>query len=285
MKPNLFIVGAPKCGTTTLYRFLEEHRNVFISNPKEVNFFSRVELESQGLYYADYKATSEDEYLSLFKDSRDSNKIIAEASVSYLFYPNVAQRIHNFNHKAKIIIMLRNPVERAWSHYLMDKRLGLVEKSFMEIFQSRAEKDKLHHQQYFLLGNYSSQVEVYLKVFGKSRVKIILTEELKNNEEEVLRSLAAFLSVDDFNDVSQSSYNSYKNPRSLLVSSLYSVPAIRNLVKRFMPTVLQKYIADFIFDKKYPQLSESDLMTIKNYYRGDILRLEGLLLQDLTAWK
>src|SRR5882672_9220913 len=114
--PNFFIVGAPKAGTTSLYYYLSHHPEVFMSPVKEPNFFSYDETVKQNLYHKEKGVGKFEEYRQLFASSNGHHKAIGEASVSYLFYPSVPQRIHELVPKAKIIISLRNPVERAYSH-------------------------------------------------------------------------------------------------------------------------------------------------------------------------
>ena len=132
--PTFFIVGAPKAGTTSLYHYLEEHPEVYMSPIKETNFFSSKQMQEQELYYDATPIQSKNQYLELFKDV-SQEKQVGEASVSYLYYTGVAKKILEFNPKAKIVIMLRNPVDRAFSHFLMDKRLGLSISSFMDVIQ------------------------------------------------------------------------------------------------------------------------------------------------------
>ena len=177
MKVNLFIVGAPKAGTTSLHHYLNEYPEILMSIIKEPDFFSDIEIQEQGLYYGSSRINNITKYNSLFSDWIDES-IIGEASVSYLFYPNVPQRIKIYNDNSKIIIMLRNPIERAFSHYLMDYRLGLTSDTFEEEFDK---KNTLNFQQYFLLGNYFHQVKRYLDIFGKENVHIIWYSDFKEN--------------------------------------------------------------------------------------------------------
>lgn len=283
--PNFFIVGAPKCGTTALYRFLENHPQVFLSDPKEVNFFSKKELEEQSLYYQDFKPKNENEYLNLFKNVDTQHKIIGEASVSYLFYPEVASRIHSFNPDSKIVILLRDPVVRAWSHYLMDKRLGLVKKELMEIFQSEKERDKLNFQQYFLLGNYASQVEKYLELFGKKNVKIFFTEELKNKRDTIITELYRFLGIQDFELIEETKHNAFKEPKGFFLKKLYSISFIRKNIKKLIPQSILKRGVNFFFNSTPPSLNDQDKILLKKYYYDDVCKLEKLLTKDLTQWK
>ena len=129
MKVNTFIVGAPKTGTTSLYYYLNQHTNVCMSSIKEPNFFSAKEVNS--LFYKSQIVDDINEYHKLF--SQNKKQIIGEASVSYLFFDEVPNRIYKYNPKAKIIILLRNPIERALSHYLMDFRLGFCSENFEDI--------------------------------------------------------------------------------------------------------------------------------------------------------
>ena len=132
MKVNTFIVGAPKAGTSSLHFYLNQHPEICMSSVKEPNFFSAKEVEN--LYYNSQIVSSTKDYNSLFESDV---KIKGESSVSYLYYKEVAKRIYEYNAKAKIIIMLRKPVDRLFSHYLMDKRLGLCSVSLQEIYDNR----------------------------------------------------------------------------------------------------------------------------------------------------
>ena len=131
LKVDFFIVGAPKAGTTSLYYYLNEHPEIVMSTQKETDFFSDESLQKQRLYYGKNRIETIEKYHALFRQKQD--KIYGEASVSYLFYEDVPKKIKTYNPKAKIIIMLRNPTDRAFSHYLMDYRLGLLSTSLDRI--------------------------------------------------------------------------------------------------------------------------------------------------------
>src|SRR4051794_4060836 len=114
MMPNFFIVGTPKAGTTSLYHYLEEHHDIYMAPIKETNFFSYHEIKSQGLFYNEEHISSLNQYQEQFKSVKNE-KAVGEASVSYLYYPSVPLKIKEFNPKAKIIIVLRNPIDRGFS--------------------------------------------------------------------------------------------------------------------------------------------------------------------------
>ena len=121
-KPNLFLVGAPKAGSSLLWTMLKEHKDIFFStNPeKEINYFSYDELIHNSSY-KDYKVRSENDYLKVFKKGQ-SVKYLVDGSVSYFAYPLIPKKLYEFNSDAKIIVIVRDPVLRAFSHYNMDKR-------------------------------------------------------------------------------------------------------------------------------------------------------------------
>ena len=131
MKVDFFIVGAPKSGTTSLYHYLNEHFDVEMSSQKEPDFFSDESLQKQGMYYGRNRVDTIGKYNALFE--KEDVILRGEASVSYLYYEDVPKKIKEYNHDGKIIIILRNPIDRAFSHYLMDYRLGLISESFERV--------------------------------------------------------------------------------------------------------------------------------------------------------
>src|SRR5262245_44057756 len=135
--PNFFIVGAPKAGTTSLYEYLRRHPQVYMSPVKEPNYFSYADTVAQNLYHKEKGIEQWDEYVKLFEASNGAHAI-GEASVSYLFYPEVPRRLNEKFPDARIIIVLRNPVDRAYSHYYMEHKLGYVRESFDDIVMKRS---------------------------------------------------------------------------------------------------------------------------------------------------
>ena len=288
MLPNFIIVGAPKAGTTSLYHYLSEHPEVFMSEPKEVNFFSRKEIEAQGLYYADFKAKDMESYEQLF-DGVKHEKAVGEGSVSYLFYPNTPQKIKDVLPDVKIIILLRDPVERAFSHYLMDLRLGLVDMSLESIVSGEVnnEKSRLFYQQYIELGLYYEQVKRYLNIFGKEQVKIYLQEDLRAKGNNVITDLYAFLGVDEtYRPDMARQHNTFSMPKKNMIGNLYTSNFMRVLVRNIVPDKLKNIMKGFVFDNKpKPVLPPETKRKLQELYLGDIEKLEKLIDRDLSAWK
>ena len=179
MKVDFFIVGAPKAGTTSLYHYLNEHPQVEMSSQKEPDYFSDEAIHQQGMYYGKNRVNTLDNYESLFVQKE--SVVYGEGSVSYLFYDNVAEDIKKYNPNAKIIIMLRNPIERAFSHYLMDYRLGLISDSFENIIAKKSKHKNAHlfYQQYIEVSKYAKQIQRYLDFFEKDNILVIDYEDFK----------------------------------------------------------------------------------------------------------
>lgn len=282
---NIFIVGAPKAGTTSLYHYLAEHPEVFMSKIKETNYFTYQQIEAQGLYYDATPVRSEKDYCALFAAAQ-GEKVVGEASVSYLFYPGTAKKIHAYNPDAKIIMVLRNPVERAFSHYLMDQRLGLVDVSFWEII-SNPKKYPMHYQQYVQLGDYYEQCQEYIDVFGSENVKIFTYESIKSELESVVKNLYDFIDVDsNYSADITRVHNPYSAPKNALVMYFYKLKSLRGWMRKLLPTKLVQVIRTRLFDfGNKPIISEREQVYLIGYYQEGIDNLSNILNKDLSHWK
>lgn len=287
MLPNFLIVGAPKAGTTSLYHYLSDHPDVFMSNPKEVNYFSREAIEAQCLYYDDIKIKTLSDYESLFKPVINE-KTIGEGSVSYLYYTDTPRKILETLGNIKIIIMLRDPIDRGFSHYLMDRKLGLVNSSYSEIVsQSGQHKHQhLYYQQYVKLGLYYEQVKRYLDTFRDQSVKIILQEDLRDNPDQTIIQLYEFLGINTtYKSDLSIKHNSFSEPKNPLVHSLYSSHFLRTTVKNILPKAILRGIKNCLFQRTIkPSIDTQTLSTLSKLYREDLDKLSTLIGIDLSNW-
>ena len=289
MLPNFIIVGAPKAGTTSLYHYLSEHPQVFMSEPKEVNFFSKEEIESQDLYYKDFKALDFKSYKKLFNKA-EGKIAIGEGSVSYLFYPKTPEKIKDSIPNVKIIILLRNPLDRGYSHYLMDYRLGLVDLTYDEIVfrKTKHKKLDLYYQQYVELGLYFEQVKRYLKVFGKKQVKIYLQEDMRDNSNKIINDLYDYLGLEkDFMPDTSQKHNSFSIPKYDWIQKLYSSYAVRTTLSILFPKSIKYFLLRKFFEtSKKPELNfyitlfgKENVLIIDydDYAKNNIECLEGIV--------
>jgi Sulfotransferase family len=233
--PNLFIVGAARAGTTSLYHYLGQHPEIYMSPLKEPDFFSPRANPRRWVE----KAYSEEAYLALFADAR-TEKLLGEASTSYLWFPTAARAIHARVPDAKILIVLREPIERAYSHYLMDVSDGVEERIFSEVIHDAARR---HTPSYADFGLYCEQVRRYLDLFGDD-VLVLFFEPLFADPRTGLRGIFEFLGVDPgFSaDVELEWHHLYARPRNRLGGALVSVAGTvrRTLGRPVLPRILQR---------------------------------------------
>ena len=286
--PNFFIVGAPKAGTTSLYYYLKRHPEVFMSPVKEPNFFSYSETVKQNLYHKEKGVGTLEEYKELFASANGHHKAIGEASVSYLFYPSVPEKIKQMVPGARIIISLRNPVERAYSHYYMEHKLGYVSESFEDIVFKRSKHPNAHlyYQQFVELGLYYEQVKRYFDAFGKDQVRVFIYDDLTDKLESMILAVFDFLAIDKTYIPSlEGRYNTYSIPRNPFFRKLYSQKRLRTIAKKLVPTEKVEAIKDIFLtrDKKVDK-NEATVKELKRIFTPDIKELEKLIHRNLSAW-
>lgn len=287
--PNLFIVGAPKAGTTSLYRYLNQHPEVFMSKIKEPNYFSGIPALGPTIVVKDEK-----KYKQLFKNVKNE-KIVGEASTTYLYFEGTAERIKDFNKEAKIIIMLRNPVERAISHYLMDRDKFLIEHDPPEL----ALKDMNDPRKYGFHGFpknpylfpslYYKPVKKYIEIFGLDQVKIIIFEKFKKDVINSMKEIFTFLEVDKefvLHDISPKNY--YKSPKNKLLIKILK----NNLTfyfKNYVPESIKNFLNNSVLYevKDKPEISlDFKQKLFHNYFLEDVQKLSDLLQTDLfEVWR
>jgi len=187
--PNFFIVGAIKAGTSSLYAYLKEIPGIYMSPVKEPNYFSVSTISDN---HRVNPIRQEQQYFKLFSKVKDE-KIIGEASPNYLIDPQAPDLIHKVSPNAKILISLRDPIERLFSYYLMIVRLGDTHKSFQDEVH---EVLKLDHPEKSYLGLrgglYYEAVKRYYSTFGEKQVKIIIFEEFIKNPKKNCRRCIKF---------------------------------------------------------------------------------------------
>lgn len=289
-KVNLFIVGAPKCGTTSLYNYIDKHPNIFFPKIKEPNYFSHKHVKS--LYYHDQTIDNISTYENMYK-ALDTNKYeyLGDSSVSYLFYNDTAKKIYDYNKDAKIIIMLRHPVERAYSHYLMDKRSGYIKSNLSQIiYESNQSKNILNqqiYQQIIELGHYYNQVKFYLDIFERKNIQIIFFDDFKNNTELVTNNLLNFLDLDSCEIDFKQRYNEYMVPKNKIINRIYRFSPLRHFMQKIISNnkLKEKLKNFFLISGKKDPLDNNLKIKLYNYYKEDIEKLEKLLNKDLTHWK
>lgn len=271
--PNFFIVGVPKAGTTALAHSLAKHPDIFISPIKETDYFSAEEVEKDGLYYEKKPIKSHIEYSNLFTNV-ENEQIIGEASVSYIFYPSVPLKIKKKSPNAKIVIVLRDPVERAISHYLMDRRLGYIKESLEDLILNPM-SNHVAFQQVVLQGLYYENCKNYIETFGSKNVLIL---EYNKNILSYWNRIEQFLEINSVPSPENSAVNSSVEPKHFFVKKIYQNKRLRDLAKRMIPHILVKKIKSSSFFRiQQEEISIEVSKKLKEYYKEDQIALENYL--------
>lgn len=294
--PNFLIIGAGKAGTRSLYSYLQQHPEVYMSPVKETNFFA---LEGEEINFKGPKANQEinswsinnlEDYQKMF-DSVQSEKAIGEASPLYLYSPKAPDRIKHYIPDAKLIAVLRNPAERAFSNYNYFSIPEFEPLSFEKALQ--AETERINNQwewiwHYKNLGFYYSQLQRYYKIFSPNQIKVYLYEDIQADSQKVISDLFNFIGVDpNFIPNTYKKHNvTYKVKSKALLNFFEKPNLIKNFIRNLVPDTIRKPMAAKVYRSNLvkPQLEPKIRSELIEVYREDILRLQDLIQRDLSAW-
>lgn len=302
--PTFFIFGATKSGTSSLYFYLKQHPDVFMSGVKEPHFFgfepgTKVrEVRNGELRENSYVVTDENEYRRLFEGTKGEHAL-GEASVMYLYLGGAAERIRAGVPDAKLVAVLRNPVERAYSAYLhLIREEDEPCESFMAALDAEPARIEtgwapLYHYQN--MGFYARQLRRFYAQFPPEQFKIFLYEDLEHEPERVIREIYGFIGVDpSFRPDISVRHNISGVPQNALMHEAYRFlkrsGAVKNVIKRFLPEPLRSRTKRRLLSRleannlRKPPLSEEARARLVAAYREDVGELQTLLGRDLSGW-
>lgn len=298
-KPNFFIVGAPRSGTTTLYHYLEQHPDIFMSDDKEPYYFcTDFHRESDQFFKKKirFPIRTKQHYLRLFKNV-SNEKLIGEATPDYLYSKDAAKNIYHFNPNVKIIISLRNPVDFLYSlHAQLLVNSAEDIPNFKKALDIETERRKGRYMPKGLLmpsslyysdrAKYSEQVKRFYDNFSKSRIKIIIFEDFKKDNLGVYKDILTFLAVDDNFKPVLNIYNPYSIPRLLFINQL--LVKLANIpIKKILPTTFRRSMNRTIRKlNKKPKKKESLDIEFRNQlyrkFKPEIEDLSNIIERDLV---
>ncbi len=219
-KPDFFIIGAQKCGTTSLYNYLVKHPCVLSSHEKEIHFFTDKYDKGYSWYSKQFPSLIKKYYYTVRKHHRI---ITGEATPYYLFHPHVAKRIKSAFPKAKIIIMLRNPVDRAFSHYRYHVKLGQEPLSFKDAIEAEPARLQEEYEKMLMDENYSSinykifsylkrgiyieQVKRWFELFPAEQILVLKSEEFFSDTASCFSRVLDFLELPEYELSSYKTFN------------------------------------------------------------------------------
>ncbi|HWC96695.1 MAG TPA: sulfotransferase [Candidatus Sulfopaludibacter sp.] len=310
--PNFFLVGAPKAGSTSLYHHLDRHPQIYMSPIKEPCYFSteirphhfsaslqqQVARDTEALdRYLAGPMTQKlpgamvqhwDDYLRLFAAASD-HKAIGEASVCYLWSSTAPVNIRAQIPDAKILIVLRNPVERAFSQYIHCVSMGRLHASLHDHIQAslRNRDPKFSMEFPFLeLGRYHGQIQRYRDHFPAASICISFFEDYRDRPRETLATVLRFLNVDDsFVADTAARHLQVALPRNLAAGHYLKSLGIWQRARRLCPPSILPLARRLVHrPRRDIALDPQDRAFLADYYRDDILQLAGLLNRDLSHW-
>jgi hypothetical protein len=299
LKANLFIVGAMKAGTTSLTKLLEQHPDIFVCPVKEPNFFIS-ELPALLIDKEDYSdiktfldqlninsrkhfahVKTLDEYHSLFR-FYNKEKYLADCSTLYLHSEEAAKKIKEYNPDAKIIILLRDPIRRAFSHYKMDYAKGRTNKTFEEAWQL-SYKQKADCWGYYKMSLYTEPIKNYQQLFGNENVKILSFENIISNKNELIK-LEDLLKI-DFKNMALLKENESIKPKSPLLNALIYKYNIKNVIRKLTPPLLLEKGKKVFYTNNNLSLADKTYNNLIPFFENDVKECEKLLGYSLNYLK
>lgn len=291
--PNLLIIGAAKAGTTSLHNYLDQHPQIFMAKRKEPRFFllwenpEKIALHIKEGRNEINKYSTLEAYQSLFADS-ENYPIKGESSTAYLANPECADKIKKLIPDVKIIALLRNPVERAFSNYVIYKNWRMEKMSFDKAVDEEIKTGRHSYQQpmqYLHMGKYVDSLKKYFSLFPGNQVRIYLHDEFNKNTKNVIRDIFEYLGVDSaFVPDLQTKYNnSYIRRYGQFPKFDNFLSRIQGSFRKFNSPSMEEIVRKHRFYR--PAFEEVTRKKLIDYYATEISELEMLLDRDLSAWK
>ena len=293
--PNFIIVGVARCGTTSLYHYLNQHPEISLSKIKEPKYFSSIDLALPQKGVGDHTV-----HKRIIKDEKKYDKLYAEfhhhkcvgdaSSDCFYYHENVIPRIKEKLGDVKIIVCLRNPVQRAYSAYSNLVRDSRETLSFREALYNEGDRisknwDWMWHYKKGSL--YADALSHYQKEF--SNIEVVFFEDLTTNVDKVLQRLFSFLEVDKEIKIDVNSQYSYSGkPKNAIFAKLtnrnnFIIFWVRELALKTIPRKYLEKIALLLFKKE--EIDKVVKIELKQFFKEDIEKLEKLTMKNLSSWK
>jgi hypothetical protein len=296
--PNFFIVGAAKAGTTSIYDYLGQHPDVYLSPIKEPNYFAsdidvtkfsktfKNSIPNTKTYFKNIPLVNlqqafikeYSDYSKLF-DGVNQQNIIAEASTSYLYSKSAAINIFDFNPSSKILIVLREPISRTYSHYLMALRFGFTHLPLIDAINKDllTPKREIGQAELFTdMSMYAESVNRFKSIFPSSQIKVMFFENLVQSPIQFMNELCSFLEISSFIELSDAPKNTAELPKSKRLNKILTQLGVKKRIVGLLRDEAKQKLKRFTMSSKPLPLITA---TEKNFLR-DILAADTQILKD-----
>lgn len=301
-KPNVFLVGAPKCGTTAISAYLSDHPNVFLPYPKEPCYWS-FDLNRGGWVL---KLGCVDDYLRIYEPALTTHRVLIDASTSYLQSEKAVEEILKFSSEAKFIVMLRNPVDVAYAFH-MEQLFNIFEdeSSFEKAWDLQSERSvgknippqciepkNLQYRQVAALGSHLARLKGLVR---DDQLHVIFLEDFAKNPRATYLSLLSFLGLkddgrEDFAVTGSAHYNKYPRLASLYQNPPKAIGFVVRGVKKLLRVYAYKKVLEgikglLINRAPRPKLDPVFRAKLVKEFDPEIILLEKITGRDLSEWR
>lgn len=289
--PNVFLLGAAKSGTTSVFRYLDQHKDVYFPFAKEPQFFSNDAEYDKGLEY----------YVSKYYQDAEDYQVRCDATPHYIYYEKSAQRLAEtgLGANAKFIVILRDPAQRAYSLYwnmISEGHENLPFEQALEMEQARIETGEAEvlgsvRYQYFNSGLYAQQLKNYFKYFKRENFLILFQEDLAANPQQVMDSAFEFIGLEKIAVDTEKTFNRSGVTRSKILQGILRGDSwLKRTVGRLLSPKIKFLIVEKLlsFNKKnasYEKIDPDVEHKLRQRFMQDVIQLETLTGKDLSQWK
>lgn len=278
MKPTYIGIGAQKCASTWLHRILAEHPEVSVPEKKEINYFSFHYDHGYQWYEAQFKPC-------------DAQTVLGEISPSYFYEPAAPERVYRYLPKIKILLALRDPIQRALSNHRHEIRVGHITGSDLSL-----EAGLLNNPMYVEQGHYATHLKRWLKFFPLNQFHIILMEDIKSDPLAVAKNIYSFLGINEayhplgLNKSFNPSYVNRSRELTGIKDAIYNSTRVRglswawNLAEYFGLKALYRSINTTSSDATIPEPKQQTLDMLRQLFEPEVLELEAIIHRPLDIW-
>lgn len=280
---NVVLAGSAKCGTSSLHEYLKAHKDIVTSSPKEPHFYSRDDRYELG-----------EEYANSLYGSKKGYKYYLESSTSYFFSLNALDRIQKDKPETKLVFLLRNPIDRVYSHYTWLYNRGIESLPFDEAMNkdSSSIPDPNNHERgcykyYYRNSHYKKTIEYAIRLFGKDNIFVMNTDSLKNQPLMEVNALLSFLGLSELGNVEIVETNKTQDIKRV------ELPKWRKVVKSIIPISIKKIISKRVKEKEmqrygaqivHNKLTAEQRTKLKNIFLDDVKYLRDNDIVNVDSW-